>query len=98
MKGVAASLVPAVLLLPIGGEALLRAVAINQATGFAGMPLSHFSSATANASWTTSSARSKSPSIRIIVAVTRPDTSRKTRSTAVRALVMHASVRPAPYG
>src|SRR5438105_4661122 len=68
--------------------ALLRAVAISHAVGFDGMPPSHFSSAIANASCTTSSARSKSRSTRIIVAVTRPETSRKTRSTSVRVVAM----------
>src|SRR5258708_998578 len=56
-----------------------RAVVINHAPGLSGMPCSgHFSSAATRLSWTTSSARAKSPSTRISAAVSRPASSLKT--------------------
>src|SRR6266545_1646062 len=63
--------------------ALLRAVVVIQAPGLSGMPRSgHTCMATTNASWTASSARSKSPSTRISEAVARPDSWRNRRSTS----------------
>src|ERR1700681_1817119 len=60
-----------------------RAVVINHAPGLSGMPCSgHFSNATTRLSWTTSSARSKSPSTRTSAAVSRPASSRNTAATA----------------
>src|SRR5258707_15074152 len=60
-----------------------RAVVINHAPGLSGMPCSgHFSSAATRLSWTTSSARAKSPSTRISAAVRRPASSLKTALTA----------------
>src|SRR6266851_5310520 len=60
-----------------------RAVVINHAPGLSGMPCSgHFSSAATRLSWTTSSARAKSPSTRISAAVSRPASSLKTAATA----------------
>src|SRR5258708_8533941 len=60
-----------------------RAVVINHAPGLSGMPCSgHFSSAATRLSWTTSSARAKSPSTRISAAVSRPASSLKTATTA----------------
>src|SRR5258708_5571359 len=65
-----------------------RAVVINHAPGLSGMPCSgHFSNATPRLSWTTSSARSKSPSTRTSAAVSRPASSRKTAATAASAAV-----------
>src|SRR5258708_9196599 len=65
-----------------------RAVVINHAPGLSGMPCSgHFSNATTRLSWTTSSARSKSPSTRTSAAVSRPASSRKTAATAASAAV-----------
>src|SRR5450759_2167838 len=59
------------------------AVVINHAPGLSGIPCSgHFSNATTRLSWTTSSARSKSPSTRTSAAVSRPASSRKTAATA----------------
>src|SRR6266567_7010730 len=59
-----------------------RAVVINHAPGLSGMPCSgHFSKATTRLSWTTSSARSKSPSTRTSAAVKRPASSLKTEET-----------------
>src|SRR5450759_5032980 len=53
-----------------------RAVVINHAPGLSGMPCSgHLSNATTRLSWTTSSARSKSPSTRTSAAVSRPASS-----------------------
>src|SRR6202521_327223 len=63
-----------------------RAVVINHAPGLSGMPCSgHFSNATTRLSWTTSSARSKSPTARTSAAVSRPASSRKTAATAASA-------------
>src|SRR5512132_1932691 len=63
--------------------ALFRAVVVIQAPGLSGMPRSgHTFIATTNASWTASSARSKSPSTRISEAVARPDSCRNRRSTS----------------
>lgn len=60
--------------------ARLRAVVVIQPPGFGGNPLTgHFLSATANASWTASSARSMSPKIRTSAATDRPDSSWKIR-------------------
>src|SRR5487761_52491 len=65
-----------------------RAVVIYHAPGLSGMPCSgHFSTATTRLSWTTSSARSKSPSTRTSAAVSRPASSRKTAATAASAAV-----------
>src|SRR5712691_794164 len=65
--------------------ALLRAVRVIHAPGFLGTPSAgHRASATAKASWTASSARSKSRRIRISVARARPPSSRKARSTTSR--------------
>src|SRR5438552_16693070 len=65
--------------------ALLRAARVIQAPGFRGRPSDgHLTSATRKASWTASSARSKSPRILISVARTRPVSSRKARSTTSR--------------
>lgn len=60
--------------------ARFRAVVVIQPPGFGGSPpAGHFRNASANASWTASSARSMSPKIRIRVATERPDSSRKIR-------------------
>src|SRR4051794_20077706 len=68
--------------------ALLRAVAISHARGFAGAPSrGQRSAAVANASWAASSASSKSPRRPTRVASTRPHSSRKARS--ISALVLH---------
>src|ERR1700704_4206141 len=62
--------------------ARLRAVVVIQAPGLSGTPSrGQRSSATTNASWTASSARSKSPRTRMSVATARPDSSRNSRST-----------------
>ena len=76
-----------------------RAVVINHAPGLSGMPSSgHLSSAATRLSWTTSSARSKSPSIRTRAAVRRPASSRKTaattRSVALCVFFSRSSGRP----
>src|ERR1700674_319768 len=63
-----------------------RAVVISHAPGLSGMPCSgHFSSAATRLSWTTSSARSKSPRARTSAAVSRPASSRNTAATAASA-------------
>src|ERR1700681_3927086 len=65
-----------------------RAVVISHAPGLSGMPCSgHFSSAATRLSWTTSSARSKSPRARTSAPVSRPASSRKTSATADSAAV-----------
>src|SRR5712691_10151537 len=65
-----------------------RAVVINHAPGLSGIPCSgHVSSAATRLSWTTSSARSKSPRVRTSAAVSRPASSRKTAATAASAAV-----------
>src|SRR5260370_2167876 len=65
-----------------------RAVVINHAPGLSGMPCSgHFSNAATRLSWTTSSARSKSPIARTSAAVSRPASSRKTATTAASVAV-----------
>src|SRR3954465_11542199 len=62
--------------------ARLRAVVVIHAPGLSGTPRAgHVSRALMKASWTASSARSKSPVTRISVATARPCSSRKTRST-----------------
>ena len=62
--------------------ARLRAVVVIQAPGLSGTPRAgQVSSALMNASWTASSARSKSPSTRMSVATARPCSSRNRRST-----------------
>jgi hypothetical protein len=64
-------------------DRLVPPVVVIQAPGFSGMPRSgHTCIATTNASWTASSARSKSPRTRISEASARPDSWRKTRSTS----------------
>ena len=85
--------------------ARLRAVVVIHAPGLAGMPRSgHVSSATMNASWTASSARSKSPSTRMSVATARPCSSRNRRSTTSRVagsgrrVVARSARRPRPSG
>lgn len=66
--------------------ARLRAVVVIQAPGLSGMPRSgHVSRAAANASWTASSASSKSPRTRMRVATARPCSRRNRRSTTSRA-------------
>src|SRR6476660_8243197 len=63
--------------------ARLRAVVVSQPPGLGGTPVSgHRSVATTNASWTISSAMSMSPKRRTRVATTRPDSSRKIRSSS----------------
>src|SRR5436190_9357588 len=63
--------------------ARLRAVVVIQPPGLGGRPShSHARRATANASWTASSARSMSPKARIRAAIDRPDSSRKIRPAA----------------
>src|SRR5918994_1982622 len=65
--------------------ALLRAVVMIQAPGRSGTPaLGQCWIATRKASWTASSARSKSPRTRMRVATACPDSSRNTRSTSAR--------------
>src|SRR5215217_9628999 len=65
--------------------ALLRAVVVIQAPGRSGTPATgQRSTATRKASWTASSARSKSPRTRMRVATACPDSSRNTRSTSAR--------------
>src|SRR5260370_27033590 len=65
-----------------------RAVVISHAPGLSGIPCSgHVSSAATRLSWTTSSARSKSPRVRTSAAVSRPASSRKTAATATSAAV-----------
>ena len=62
--------------------ALLRATRVIQAPGLSGTPsLGQRSSATTKASWTASSAASKSPRTRIRLATARPDSWRNRRST-----------------
>ena len=62
--------------------ARLRAVVVIHAPGLSGTPRSgQVSSALMNASWTASSARSKSPRTRMSVATARPCSSRNRRST-----------------
>src|SRR5947209_1194430 len=69
-----------------------RAVVINHAPGLSGMPCSgHVSSAATRLSWTTSSARAKSPSTRISAAVSRPASSLKTAATASSVLARVSS-------
>src|SRR5213593_1019285 len=66
--------------------ALCRAVDTSQATGFAGVPApGHRSIAVANASWSASSATSKSPSRRMRVARIRPCSARKISSRRMAA-------------
>src|SRR5260370_36373044 len=65
-----------------------RALVINPAPGLSGMPCSgRFSNAATRLSWTTSSARSKSPIARTSAAVSRPASSRKTATTAASVAV-----------
>src|SRR5258708_10368695 len=67
------------------------AVVVIQAAGLSGMPRAgQVASADANASCIASSARSNDPAMRISVAMMRPDSSRKTDSTAVRASTSNA--------
>ena len=62
--------------------ALFRATRVIHAPGFAGTPsLGQRWRATTNASWTASSAASKSPRMRMRVATVRPDSCRNRRST-----------------
>src|SRR5712692_9433071 len=69
-----------------------RAVVISHAPGLSGIPCSgHVSSAATRLSWTTSSARSKSPRARTSAAVSRPASSRKTAATAASAAVRACS-------
>src|SRR5467141_1811902 len=78
--------------------ALCRAVLINQARGFAGVPSEgHFCSATAYASCNISSARSKSPSRRINVARIRPDSSRCSFSKSMRKEFHHRTLPDASF-
>ena len=74
--------------------ARFRAVVVIQAPGLSGTPRTgHVSSAVTNASWTASSARSKSPRTRMSVATARPCSSRKRRSTMACGSVDGANVR-----
>src|SRR6267378_6442277 len=74
--------------------ARLRAVVISHAPGLSGIPCSgHFSSAATRLSWTTSSARSKSPRARTSAAVSRPASSRKTVATAASVAVRVSSAQ-----
>ena len=74
---------------------LRRATVSSQAAGASGMPSrGQCWSALTSASWTSSSARSKSPSVRVRRAVRRPASSRKTRSMA--SVVVLSLARP-PY-
>src|SRR6266508_1289882 len=77
--------------------ALLRAVVVIQPPGLAGTPVrGQRSRATRKASWTASSARSKSPSTRMRVATARPDSYRKTCSTTPPASLGPAAATPSP--
>src|SRR5919112_1300650 len=77
--------------------ALLRAVVVIQAPGRSGTPAAgQRSMATRKASWTASSARSKSPRTRMRVATACPDSSRNTRSTSARASVATLTPRRLP--
>src|SRR5215204_3623404 len=68
--------------------ARLRAVVVIHAPAFGGSPSSgHRRRATANASWTASSARSTSPNIPVRAATDRPDSSRRIRPIAALSLV-----------
>ena len=72
--------------LRIRSIALCRAVETNQLAGFVGVPATgHCSTATANASWSASSATSKSPRRRISVARIRPYSARKISSMRMAA-------------
>ncbi len=66
--------------------ARLRAVVMIQPAGLAGSPADgHRLAASANASWTASSATSMSPKTRVRTATARPYSSRKTRSMSASA-------------
>src|SRR5512132_3502616 len=79
--------------------ARLRAVVVIQPPGLGGRPSAgHLSRATANASWTASSARSMSPTTRIRVATDRPDSWRKIRPTSAWSRVAGASPSPTRSG
>ena len=82
--------------------ARLRAVVVIQAPGLSGTPrCGHVSRALMKASWTASSARSKSPVTRMSVATARPCSSRKTRSTTSWAAsdeAPGATIRPGARG
>jgi hypothetical protein len=66
--------------------ALFLAVRVIHAPGLSGIPSAgQRSRATAKASWTASSAKSKSPRTRMRVATALPDSCRKARSTTLRA-------------
>ena len=61
--------------------ARLRAVVMIQPAGLGGSPAAgHRCTATANASWTASSAMSRSPKVRVRTATARPYSARKTSS------------------
>src|ERR1051325_3296869 len=77
----------------MASTSLRWATVVNQAPGLFGVPsCAHFDAADVNASCNASSARSKDPEIRIIVAMIRPYSSRKTLSSVSRACDMQASV------
>jgi hypothetical protein len=61
--------------------ARLRAVVTIHAPGLRGVPAAQPSTAAANASWTASSARARSPVARATAATERPHSSRKMRSS-----------------
>src|SRR6266704_2383762 len=79
--------------------ARLRAVVVIQAPGLGGRPAPvHLRRATANASWTASSATSMSPKTRIRAATDRPDSSRKIRPTSASPGLGAAPVPRTPSG
>src|SRR5215217_9758947 len=76
-----------------------RAVVVIQPPGLGGTPSpGHLRRATAKASWTASSARSRSPKTPIRAASDRPDSSRKIRPTSSPSSLTAASPSPTPSG
>src|SRR5215216_2915462 len=76
-----------------------RSVVVIQPPGLGGTPSrGHLPRATANASWTASSARSMSPKTPIRAASDRPDSSRKIRPTSPSSSLMAALPSPTPSG
>src|SRR5512132_2868430 len=79
--------------------ARLRAVVVIQPPGLGGRPSAgHLRRATANASWTASSARSMLPKTPIRVATDRPDSWRKIRPTSAWSRVAGSSPSPTRSG
>src|SRR5215218_8426485 len=79
--------------------AWLRAVVMIQPPGLGGTPSpGHLPRATAKASWTASSARSRSPKAPIRAASDRPDSSRKIRPTSAPSSLVAASPSPTLSG